>query len=518
MNNTKICIHNYLQKCETGSTPPGLLDFLRGTIALFKYSKIYGYKLYINMDSHPVFKYFEDCEYYLHDGFNNTHQTYELLSQSNARFVDHILHKLFQNGYKFYIITNCFIENEIISNDIDDEVREFIQKILTPSSILKYNLNNVYDSLCISHNENYNCIHIRFGDEFLNSNNIDMNIIYSIYTTIQNIIRENNGTKLLLISDSTNMAKEIIKQNPMLLYWDNKKVHFGYLINYTEEAVLDTLTDIFILSKSKRIYTINISDNYFTTFSPLISKLYNIENIIVHKNSIIQMYMLDPTVLTLYDPGLHKIRLGKDNDGGYVICEIPNISYKILISGGIDNDITFEDSFCKKYNTRCVAFDGTINDIHIDNKNITFVKKNIGKNNGDFTTNLGDLLGNNENIFVKMDIEGAEFEWLISLDDTIFDRIDQMVIEFHFPNSQRATDVFNKINQRFFLVHFHANNYCGYKSHNNVSIPNVFECTYVNKKYLQSPNLNKNKLPTSIDMKNVIEYPDYLIDYPPFVN
>jgi hypothetical protein len=228
--------------------------------------------------------------------------------------------------------------------------------------------------------------------------------------------------------------------------------------------------------------------------------------------------MLDPTVLTLYDPGFPKLRLGKDNDGGYVICEIPNITYNILISGGIDNDITFEDSFCTKYNTPCFAFDGTINNIHIDNPNITFVKKNIGKNNDDFTTNLVDLLESNQNIFVKMDIEGAEFEWLMSLDDNIFDRIDQMVIECHFPKSQRETDVFKKINNIFFLVHYHANNYYGYNLHNNVSIPNVFECTYVNKKYLENPKLNTTKLPTSIDMKNVIEYPDYLIDYPPFVH
>jgi len=28
-------------------------------------------------------------------------------------------------------------------------------------------------------------------------------------------------------------------------------------------------------------------------------------------------------------------------DGGYIIAEIPNINYKILLSGGITDDITF---------------------------------------------------------------------------------------------------------------------------------------------------------------------------------
>lgn len=281
MDNKKICIHNYLQKCETGSMPPGLLDFLRGTIALFKYSKLYGYNLYINKDIHPVFKYFEDCEYYIHDGHNNIGKTYELLSQANANYVDHILEKLFQNGTTFYVITNCFIENykKSITNEIDDDVRAFIQKLLYPTSVLTNKLDRVYEHLNIKSDEIYRCIHIRFGDKFLHSNDINYNILYSLNEAIQNIINENINVKLILVTDSSTMAKEIIKNNK-LLYWDNKKIHLGFLLDYNEDAILDTLTDIFILSKSKKIYTINVNNQYFTTFSPLISKLYNIENVI----------------------------------------------------------------------------------------------------------------------------------------------------------------------------------------------------------------------------------------------
>jgi hypothetical protein len=80
--------------------------------------------------------------------------------------------------------------------------------------------------------------------------------------------------------------------------------------------------------------------------------------------------------LTLYEPPFKKIRLGKDYDGGYIICEIPDIEYDLFISAGIDNDISFEEKFCEKYNTtNCYAFDGTINDIKINNTNIKFIKK-----------------------------------------------------------------------------------------------------------------------------------------------
>jgi len=227
---------------------------------------------------------------------------------------------------------------------------------------------------------------------------------------------------------------------------------------------------------------------------------------------------MDPNVLTLYNPLMNKIRLGKDNDGGYIICEMPNINYNILISGGIDNDVSFEESFISKYKTKCIAFDGTINNILTENPKIIFVKKNIGSCNNDYVTNLHELLISHENIFIKMDIEGAEFDWLLSINDNMFDNIIQMVIEFHFPKSERETEVFNKINKYFYLVHYHANNFCGYEIQNKVSIPNVFECTYVNKKYLKNVELNTNNLPTPLDMVNVKEYPDYFIDYPPFVH
>jgi hypothetical protein len=260
--------------------PPGLLDFLRGTIALFKYSRVYGYHLYINKDAHPLFKYFEDCEYYIHDGNTNIHKTYELLSQASASFVDHILEKLFQHGSDFYVITNCFIQNKnnTITNDIDNQTREFIKKILTPNQVLRNKLNEVYRYLSIYQNEIYYCIHIRFGDAFLHTNNTDLSIVYAINSTIQSIIEQHKNTKIILVTDSSNMTKEIMKINPTLLYWDNKKIHLGSLINYNEEAIVDTLTDIFILSGSKKIHTININNSFVTTFSPLISNIYGIEN------------------------------------------------------------------------------------------------------------------------------------------------------------------------------------------------------------------------------------------------
>jgi hypothetical protein len=279
----KICIHNYLLKCETVNLSPGLIDFLRGTINLFNLSKKYNYKFYINRSIHPVFKYFKESKYYINDDDpNNIKNTFEFLSQANASYVNYIIEKMFQNGYNIYAISNCLIDNEKEkeTEQIGDECREFLKEILTPGDILKNQLTIAYKNLNISDENLYYCIHIRFGDSFLFNNTFDIDILHKVEMFIKNIIQENIDVPIILITDSSIMGNELKRIIPELYYWNNNKIHLGSLTNYSEEAIVDTLVDILILSKSKRIYTLNVSSIFYTTFSPLIAKIFNIDNYI----------------------------------------------------------------------------------------------------------------------------------------------------------------------------------------------------------------------------------------------
>jgi hypothetical protein len=228
---------------------------------------------------------------------------------------------------------------------------------------------------------------------------------------------------------------------------------------------------------------------------------------------------MDPSVLTVYKSPYPKIRLGKDYDGGYIMVDIPNIKYDILLSGGIANDISFEEDFIKKYSdVKCIAFDGSIDKLPKENNGITFIKKYIGYKNSKTYTNIYDYIDSNNSIFIKMDIEGGEIPWIESLHDNQINKFDQIVIEFHCPFSEKEIDVFDKINKNHVLVHFHGNNCCGLRDHKGVNIPNVFECTYLHKKYFDNePELNKDLIPSSLDMPNTGN-PEIHIDYPPFVN
>ena len=71
--------------------------------------------------------------------------------------------------------------------------------------------------------------------------------------------------------------------------------------------------------------------------------------------------------LILYNTPLTKIRVGNQNDGGYVIAKLEN-KYDLFIAGGICDDISFEEDFIKLYpDLLCYAFDGTIDSLPNNN-------------------------------------------------------------------------------------------------------------------------------------------------------
>jgi len=236
--------------------------------------------------------------------------------------------------------------------------------------------------------------------------------------------------------------------------------------------------------------------------------------------------------LILFSPTHPVERIGKKNDGGYVVCNLPG-EYDLFISGGVPDDISFEQHFLNKYpNLKCYAFDGTVESLPVDESRVTFVKKNLGKET-DETTNLKTYMDGHENIFMKIDIEGHEFRLFPEL-ESYMSKIKQLVLEIHSPGDIKLHptyfkglddidhkcmfDMFSMINNTHTLVHVHANNGCQSHVYDNVLLPNVFECTFIRNDYVTQKIPNKRPLPLSIDMCNVVGTRDYFINYFPFIN
>ena len=223
---------------------------------------------------------------------------------------------------------------------------------------------------------------------------------------------------------------------------------------------------------------------------------------------------MDLSHLQVYKSSHKKLRIGKDYDGGYIICDIPNIKYDIFISGGIETDISFENSFLEKYpDIDCVAYDGTISDLPSGaNPKIQFHKKNLGDTNSDTNSNLQEYFEKYNNIFMKMDIEGWEDQLFSSIRDDQLSKISQLVIEFHNPY---LVTVPSRLAKTHWLVHFHPNNCCGMGPN---GVPNVYECTYIRKDYDSEVVPNLDPIPNpDIDMPNVPSNPDIILSSHPFI-
>lgn len=223
--------------------------------------------------------------------------------------------------------------------------------------------------------------------------------------------------------------------------------------------------------------------------------------------------------LTVYECK-NKYRLGNICDGGYVIMDISG--YDLLLSGGVGGDIGFEKEFTKKYNVKCYAFDGTETsgyELTKNEPNINYINKNVCPINTNITSNFDFAFETYNNIFVKLDIEGGEFELFNSFNEEQMKKIRQIVVEFHWPNTIEKWNALMKITNTHYLIHYHANNNCCLMYNiNNNSIPAVFECTYIRKDLLSNPLLNKEVFPTKLDVKNRKNKLDFLIDCPPWVH
>lgn len=247
------------------------------------------------------------------------------------------------------------------------------------------------------------------------------------------------------------------------------------------------------------------------------------------------LFDYDPELFKVYNFD-KKIRLGSSYDNGYVFGLIDK-EYDCFVSAGISDEDSFTVGFLNKYNldiSNCYAFDGTINDIPLNIKNnIQFIKKNIGPLNNETSTNLSDLFEIYDNILLKMDIEGSEWEWIKITDEIHLKKISQIIIELHgiTNNSWHTNFTFNsfnttfhekidclkKLNKTHYLIHAHGNN-ADKLSYNG--IPNVIELTYVNKIHFnQIPTLNEKPLPDKIlDFPNEKNLSDVDLNFYPFVN
>jgi hypothetical protein len=229
------------------------------------------------------------------------------------------------------------------------------------------------------------------------------------------------------------------------------------------------------------------------------------------------------------------IRLGKNNDGGYLVERKSIEISKYLISVGIYNDWSFEKDFIKtNKGSKIFCYDSQVSlnffakkivkhfffvfyygfaelynliKLYFDfnyffSKNL-FFKKHISYND---IINIVKKNNLDNQIFLKIDIEGSEYRVLEDL-ISIKEKISGICIEFH--DVDLHLDKIKKFIKEIdlTLVHIHPNNYAKKDLNND---PTVIELTFAKK---AKSNNNKLVLPNLLDQKNNPQAEDILIKF-----
>lgn len=272
--------------------------------------------------------------------------------------------------------------------------------------------------------------------------------------------------------------------------------------------------------------------------------------------------------LIVYDVlNCSKTRIGNKYDGGYVIID-DAFEYTKLYSFGIGNDISFEANFVVEHYIEVYLCDPTIYQLPFNLSNFNF--KQMGLRGTENIVSLKDRLlkgiydkilfdrslknslfnymnnrlrvkvaskicynsledhllndgnSNEKHMFLKIDIEGDEYNAILESSSKILKKFDQIVIEVHyigddsFLSLERQLLFFKKLNQHHKIVHVHHNNWSDIKLIEGYKVPQVLEITYLKNDEKYDFVKSTNLFPTVLDFPNNIIQHDIPLDFYPF--
>lgn len=216
--------------------------------------------------------------------------------------------------------------------------------------------------------------------------------------------------------------------------------------------------------------------------------------------------------------GIPLVRIGRDYDGGYIMPDDFNSTLRAY-SFGISNDVSWDKDIASR-GIEVFMYDPTIPCLPEENSHFHFYKKGIsGKDlpeedlfsmetildwNGD---------SNNRNLILKMDVEGAEWEFLEDVSSEVLGQFIQMTFEWHDVVNIPGTllrKIIEKINCTHQVVWLHGNNCAAAVRGGEILMPFALEITFVRKEDYEFTK-SESVYPLSIDMPNNPNKPDHIL-------
>lgn len=190
-------------------------------------------------------------------------------------------------------------------------------------------------------------------------------------------------------------------------------------------------------------------------------------------------------------PATGLIRVGPAGDGGYLLPDDLD-GIQACFSPGVGNLTGFEED-CARLGMQVFMADGSIDPPPIAHPSMRFERKFIGAiTDGDFVT-LDDWVraaigDDRSDLLLQMDIEGYEYETLLSVPATLLSRFRVVAAEFHDLDQlwnrgffRLASRAFDKLLRTHACVHIHPNNCVPPIRRRGLTIPPVMEFTFLRR-------------------------------------
>lgn len=223
------------------------------------------------------------------------------------------------------------------------------------------------------------------------------------------------------------------------------------------------------------------------------------------------------------------LRIGGERDGAYLVPDdLADIA--ACYSPGVNNFKSFEDELSTRFGIPCYLCDWTSDPSRFRTPLIagmqTFKKAWIKGQSGSDAISLADWVEETAppsglDLMMQMDIEGGEYESLLSTDDQLLERFRIIVLELHRLDDAGSSERFEqglgpllrKLVRHFICVHAHPNNCCGdfLLEGSELNIPRVLEVTLLRRDRFDRPDLGQPQppmLPHPLDLDwNVWQQP-----------
>jgi hypothetical protein len=205
------------------------------------------------------------------------------------------------------------------------------------------------------------------------------------------------------------------------------------------------------------------------------------------------------------------IRIGGSNDGGYLVPD-DFVGISTCFSPGVAESASFELDLATR-GIKCFLADYSVDAPPIEHPLFNFRKTFIGPVNCENYITLESWIESSElpqgDLMLQMDIEGSEYQVILSTDQATLGRFRIIVIEFHNLHNLRDEGwfeliklTFKKLLVQFDLVHIHPNNCEKPKFVAQYLVPPVVEFTFIRKDRIKyrEPTL---RFPNELDEPNV---------------